>query len=96
MQRRIASSIYSLSGSFHPGDTAEVAGRDWRCAVHSEGTCLIALVNGKTVQVWDAQKQHLSFPPLGHDSPVNHVRFSDDGKLSGWPVADPKVKVAVR
>src|SRR5262249_27409572 len=27
----------------------------------SEGSCLIALVNGKTVQVWDAQKQHVSF-----------------------------------
>jgi WD40 repeat protein len=49
----------------------------------SEGSCLIALVNGKTVQVWDAQKQHASFPPLGHEDPVNHVRFSDDGKLLG-------------
>ena len=84
MQRRI--SIFNLLTQRQfciPVTEQKLQGEIGDVRFSSEGSCLIALVNGKTVQVWDAQKQHVSFPPLGHDAPVNHVRFSDDGKLLG-------------
>jgi WD40 repeat protein len=46
-----------------------------------EGGCLIAVVNGKSVQVWNASEQRACFPPLIHNSAVHYVRFSDDAKL---------------
>jgi hypothetical protein len=52
-------------------------------AVHftPEGVCLVALVNGNTVQVWNVLAQRACFPSLVHNSPVRKVQFSEDGKL---------------
>jgi WD40 repeat protein len=48
-----------------------------------EGACLVAMINGKTVQIWNASAHSAPFPPFSHDSTVRYVQFSEDGKLLG-------------
>jgi WD40 repeat protein len=48
-----------------------------------EGACLVAMINGKTVQIWNASTHSAPFPPFSHDSAVRYVQFSEDGKLLG-------------
>ena len=62
-------------------DLLKVQGKVGAVRFTPEGVCLIALVNGNTVQVRDVLAQRACFAPLVHDSPVRKVQFSEDGKL---------------